>query len=206
MLGDNVSTQNTSSAQERREYQRVKVSLFGRYMLQNRAEFPCQVIDMSPGSASVMAACAGQIGESIVAYVDHIGRIEGVITRLFDGGFGMNIEATDRKRDKLSAKLTWLSNSSELGLPEDRRHDRVVPRNPMSELKLEDGRAYRCKIIDMSLSGAGVEMDVKPAIGSMVVLGGMRGRVVRHFDEGIGIEFVTVQEVTKLGGLMSARQ
>jgi len=31
---------------ENRRYQRVKVDLLGRYMLADRREFPCQVIDM----------------------------------------------------------------------------------------------------------------------------------------------------------------
>ena len=64
----------------------------------------------------------------MVAYIDHIGRIEGKIVRAFDGGFAMSINATARKRDKLAAKLTWLANRHELNLPEDRRHDRVTPK------------------------------------------------------------------------------
>ncbi|MFZ0374829.1 MAG: PilZ domain-containing protein, partial [Xanthobacteraceae bacterium] len=35
--------------QDRRRHQRVKVNLLGRYMLPDRREFPCQVINMSPG-------------------------------------------------------------------------------------------------------------------------------------------------------------
>jgi len=34
---------------------------------------------------------------------------------------------------------------------------------------------------------------VKPAIGTVLWLGRMRGRVVRHFDEGVAIEFAIVQ-------------
>ena len=33
-------------AEERRRFQRVKVNLLGRYMLEDRREFPCQVINM----------------------------------------------------------------------------------------------------------------------------------------------------------------
>jgi hypothetical protein len=40
------------SAEERRRFQRVKVHLLGRYMLPDRREFPCQVINMSPATAS----------------------------------------------------------------------------------------------------------------------------------------------------------
>ena len=42
---------------------------------------------------------------------------------------------------------------------------------------------------DGSLSGAAVEIDVKPALGVQVILGTMRGQVVRHFDDGIAVEF-----------------
>ena len=41
-------------AEERRRHQRVKVNLLGRYMLADRREFPCQVIDVSfPARSSI---------------------------------------------------------------------------------------------------------------------------------------------------------
>ena len=48
---------------ERRRHQRVKVSLLGRYMLADRREFPCQVVDMSPGGMAVIAPVVGKIGD-----------------------------------------------------------------------------------------------------------------------------------------------
>src|SRR5690606_32606581 len=36
------------SRAERRNFQRVRVKIYGRYMLEDRSEYPCQVIDMSP--------------------------------------------------------------------------------------------------------------------------------------------------------------
>lgn len=182
-----------SSRAERRNFQRVRVKVYGRYMLEDRSEYPCQVIDMSPGDVAFRADRPGELGEKVIAYLDHIGRIEGVVTRLFRDGFAMTIIASDRKRDKLAAQLTWLANRHELDLPEDRRHERVTPRNPMSVLHLEDGQQYRCRIIDLSLSGAAVEIETKPAIGVAVTLGNMRGRVVRHFEDGIAIEFAALQ-------------
>ncbi|WP_420410464.1 PilZ domain-containing protein [Hoeflea sp.] len=89
--------------------------------------------------------------------------------------------------------MTWLANKHELGLPEDRRHERLAANNPSSEIRLDDGRVYPCRIIDLSVSGAAIEIDVRPAFGTMVVLGNMRGRVVRHFQEGIALEFTTIQ-------------
>lgn len=178
---------------ERRDAQRVSVKLYGRFMLEDRTEHPCQVIDMSPASVALRSDVAGEPGEKCIVYLDHIGRIEGVLTRTFQDGFAVTIVASDRKRDKLAAQLTWLANRHELDLPEDRRHERVAPRNPISVLQLTDGRQYQCRIIDLSLSGAAVEIDVKPALGTAVTLGTMRGRVVRHFEEGVAIEFAVVQ-------------
>ena len=105
----------------------------------------------------------------------------------------MSINATGRKREKLAAQLTWIANKHELGLPEDRRHDRLTPRVTRTELKLEDGRRYPCRLMDLSLSGAAVDIDIRPPIGTAVQLGSMRGRVVRHFVEGVAIEFLTLQ-------------
>src|SRR5919107_2804725 len=135
-------------AQERRKHQRVKVNLLGRYMLANRREYPCQVINMSPGGILLMAPVAGQIGDRVIAYVDHLGRLEGKIARSVPNGFAMTIAATSRKRDKLAAQLTWLANRHILNLPEDRRHGRLVPRNTRSTITLPNGATMPCQILD----------------------------------------------------------
>lgn len=194
-------TDNARSARPARSYaqlprfQRVRVSLLGRYMLTDRREFPCQVLEMSPGDAVVIAPISGMAGERVIAYIDHLGRIEGDITDVIDGGFKMDIVATSRKRDKMAAQLTWLANKELLNLPEDRRHERVVPDNRHSTVVLDDGRRYNCKIIDISLSGAAIELAVRPAMGTPVTLGRMRARVVRHFGDGVAVEFVSAQEM-----------
>jgi hypothetical protein len=176
-------------------FQRVKVSLLGRYMLADRREFPCQVLEMSPGDAVVIAPVCGTVGERVIGYIDFIGRIEGSVIDSIEGGFSMNIIASDRKRDKMAAQLTWLANKDILNLPEDRRHERVVPDNRHSTVVLDDGRRYNCKIIDISLSGAAIELAVRPAMGTPVTLGRMRARVVRHFQNGVAVEFASAQEM-----------
>jgi hypothetical protein len=183
------------SYQQMPRFQRVKVSVLGRYMLADRREFPCQVLEMSPGDAVVVAPVPGGVGERVIAYIDHIGRIEGQISGEVDGGFVMDVAASPRKRDKMAAQLTWLANKDILNLPEDRRHERVVPDIRHSTVVLDDGRRYNCKIIDISLSGAAIELAVRPAMGTPVTLGRMRARVVRHFTDGVAVEFAAAQEM-----------
>jgi len=186
------------SRPERRAFQRVRVKIYGRFMLEDRTEHPCQVVDMSPGNVALRSERVGEPGEKVIAYLDHIGRVEGVVTRCLDDGFAMTIVASDRKKEKLAAQLTWLANKHELDLPEDRRHERVAPRNPWSVLRLSDGREYRCRIIDLSLSGAALEIEVKPALGVQVTLGTQRGQVVRHFQDGVAVEFAALQRLETL--------
>ncbi|SOC38902.1 PilZ domain-containing protein [Rhizobium subbaraonis] len=178
---------------EQRSFQRVSVNLAGRLMLPSHDEYDCTVIDMSPGEVFFTCHAQPHPGERIIAYIDHLGRIEGTVAKVTDDGFVILVNATDRKREKLAAQLTWIANRHELGLPEDRQHDRLTPRNGRTELALNDGRHYPCRIIDLSLSGAAIDIEVRPAIGTPVQLGNMRGRVVRHFQEGVAIEFSSVQ-------------
>jgi hypothetical protein len=190
---------------ERRRFQRVKVHLLGRYMLPDRREFPCQVLNMSPGGLAMLAPGIGNVGDRVIAYLDHIGRVEGKITRIIDNGFAMTVGATPRKRDKLAAQLTWLANRDILNLPEDRRHDRIVPRNPMSTLTLEDGSLMSCRIIDMSRSGAAISADHRPPMNSQVFLGRVQSRVVRYLDHGFALEFVHEQLEETLEDSVTAR-
>ncbi|HZL30375.1 MAG TPA: PilZ domain-containing protein [Pseudolabrys sp.] len=187
-------------AEERRRHQRVKVNLLGRYMLADRREFPCQVVDMSPGGMAVVAPNVGQPGERVIAYVDHLGRLEGKIARLIDSGFAMTIAATPRKRDKLAAQLTWLANRQILNLPEDRRHGRFVPRNPVTRLILQNGENVTCRVIDLSASGAAISIapNLLPPVGSAVTIGKTAGRVVRHIEDGFAIEFTRLQHPDSL--------
>src|SRR5437660_5245818 len=177
------------AAEERRRFQRVKDHLLGRYMLPDRREFPCQIINMSPGGLALLAPGIGNVGDRVIAYLDHIGRVEGKITRIIDNGFAMTVGATARKRDKLAAQLTWLANRDILNLPEDRRHDRIVPRNPIAMLTLEDGTKITCRIIDMSLSGTAIAAETRPPLNSLVSLGELQARGVRDLEDGFGLGF-----------------
>jgi hypothetical protein len=105
----------------------------------------------------------------------------------------MSISSSQRKRDKLSAQLTWLANRSILDLPEDRRHQRVATRDQTTTVRMEAGAEEKCRIVDLSVSGVAVISDNRPPIGSTVRVGKAPGRVVRHLESGFAVEFTRVQ-------------
>ena len=95
-------------------------------------------------------------------------------------------------------------NRQALGLPEDRRHERIAPHYSRTTLKTSDGREYAAKLIDISISGAAMNVEASPPIGAPVTVGQTPAQVVRHFVGGIAVEFTrllsqeTFGEDTKL--------
>ncbi len=174
---------------ERRRFARAKLALIGRYMLQDRREFPCQTIDISVGGIALTAPVQGAVGERVVCYFDALGRIEGLIVRHLQFGFAMSANMPAAKREKLVNQLTWLANRKVLGLPEDRRHERIVPHKVNSTLRLPNGTTVPAKIIDISVSGAAVACTAQAGLGAMVHIGRRPARVVRVFDHGLALEF-----------------
>lgn len=183
---------------DRRRYQRIRLNLLGRCMFTDQRECPCQVLEISPGDASFTSSVAGEIGERVIAYIDDIGRLEGVIVDKSEHGFLMSISASERKRDKLADILTWLANRHVLSLEEDRRHLRRSPRRSDASVLFPDGVTHNCRVIDMSLSGAALATSLRPPLGSSVRLGRIGARVVRHFEDGIGIEFMRLMSDTAI--------
>lgn len=187
--------------QERRRFHRVQLDLLGRFMLEDRSEYPCRLQDISPGDVAVLTAGYVRLDERVILYVDQLGRFEGKVARRFAGGFALTTSMTDRKREKLAAQLTWFANRGELRLPEDRRHERIQPTEPVVDMTLEDGRKYRVRIIDLSLSGAALQSDVRPAIGSRLLVGSTASRVVRHLEEGFAVEFSSPKSLETISNL-----
>jgi hypothetical protein len=181
---------------DRRKYRRIAVSLQGRFMPEDKQEYPCEVINMSAGGMALLAPVSCQPGERIVAYLDNLGRLEGTVARTFEGGFAVELTVSAQKRERISNLLTWHVNR-ELG-GEERQHERVAPRIAAQKLILPNGDVHDCRVIDVSLSGASIATTVKPPLESVVVLGRLRGRVVRHHDQGLAIQFAELQDPDSL--------
>ena len=181
-------------APDKRKYRRVPIRVLGRFMREDKEEYPCQVVNMSAGGMAMLSPAQCRDGERIVAYLENFGRIEGIVVRSVEGGFAARIVASKYKREKIANLLTWLINRESLGLNEERKHERVVPRNPLSKLTLPNGDVFDCRIIDVSLSGASIAIVKRPMLQTEVILGRMRGRVVRHHDTGVAVQFAEMQD------------
>jgi hypothetical protein len=164
-------------------------TLYGRYMLPDLSEHPCQVTNLTTTGATFVTTTIPDIGLPIVAYLEELGRIEAISDKAVPGGFRISFSLKGSRLEKLEARIKWLGERPASG-DEERRHARFEPRESQSQITLPDGRVYNCEVVDISVSGAGITVDVMPSLGTYVMLGKMRGRVVRYLENGVAIEFV----------------
>jgi len=178
---------------DRRRHKRVEIQCLGRFMRADKAEYPCRLQDVSVGGAAILTPQSVALGEHVIAYFDEIGRIDGPVVRLIEGGFAMQIQATQHRREKMASQLTWLINRKILGIPESRRHDRIVPKNMDSVLTLPDGTQMPVRMLDVSISGASIAFEGPMPIGTELQLGRLRARVARRHEQGLALQFLDIQ-------------
>jgi hypothetical protein len=163
--------------------------IFGRFMLPDMSEHPCQVLEITENGAVFVTATVPPVGQSLVAYLEEIGRVEAVCAAPVPGGFKIEYALQGPRLERLRQRINWLHNK-ESGAPDTRRHARFEPTEKVSQISLPDGRVYNCEVLDISISGAAIKTEVMPSVGTYLMLGKMRGRVVRYLDHGVAIEFV----------------
>jgi PilZ domain len=179
----------------KRRHLRFELTLLGRFMRSNKQEYPCRSTDISVGGGCFMSPVAVDEGERIVAYIDELGGVEGTVVRTFDGGFAMKFAATLHKREKLAAQITWLINRAELEGMDGRRagHERIASASAATLMRLPDEQEIEVTLQDVSISGASVITAARPSLGTQVALGKLRAIVVRYHPEGLGVQFVDIQ-------------
>jgi len=185
---------------ERRRDVRIIVSIPGRYSLSDRRDargerrvFACRAVNVSPHAIALATPVNGNVGERVFAHIDHLGKLEGPVVRPLERGFVMNIVASEEERDRLAAKIEWLESYKNHDAQDLRADGRMVPANPYSKMVLSDGSVETCLVLDLSVSGAAISADTVPEVGTVLAIGRVVGRVVRHFVGGFGVQFVERQ-------------
>lgn len=175
---------------ERRRFKRIRVDLPGRlFVPAEEREARCTVIDLSPGGAAIDCEIAPVQDAQVVLYVDGFGRFEGTVVRPQGGGFGVRFNCSPLKRERIAEQLMLFLNKTLVDSTVMRRHERA-PTKGFTRFTRADGQLVRCEVLDLSTSGVSVKTDIRPPIGEYVLIGQMAGRIARHHESGIGIEFV----------------
>ncbi len=187
---------------ERGQNSRIIVSIPGSYMLADhrngrgeRRTFPCRAVNLSPETLALAAPISGRIGERAFVTVDQIGKFKGSVIRLLDGGFVMNIVASDEERVNLAAKIDWFEQYKNFDVSDQRADQRFVPENSWSRLVFADGTSEDCFVLDLSASGAALSAQAMPKVGTVLAMATIVARVARHFDGGFAVQFTERQNM-----------
>ena len=172
-----LSVVAAGSASDRRRSRRTRLNLRGRCLLSDGAEHPCQTIDVSTSGLAISAYVVAEMGERIVAYIDELGRFEGVVTRRGDGWFAIEASISRSRIDRLAQKLSELS-----GEGAEVYGSQAQVRT--AELRTEFGQSFVVRLADHNrigarvianfqlLPGARVTVDRRPAIVARETAGG----------------------------------
>ena len=183
---------SAKSPAERRRFRRVRLDLPGRLFLPaDGEEAPCQIGDLSPGGANVTCALMPATGTQVVLYIDGFGRFEGQIVRRSGENFGVRFACTVLKRERIAEQLTLFLNNALVEGAMLRRER--ANHKEFAKFTRADGQITHCEIMDISAGGVSLRSDIRPGLGEFVLIANMAGRVVRHHDKGIDIEFVGQQ-------------
>ena len=174
-----------------------------RLLLPSGAERRCEVTAIDPDCALFLTPEPLPEGTPLVAYIEEIGRVDGTAGEPAGNGQWVNFTFDENRQPRFVRHLRWLIRRERGLAAAERRHTRFEPRDRSARFSLPGGREEACEVIDISLSGAGVKSRAKPSIGSPVMLGRMKGRVVRHFPEGFAIELLTPLERSDLDSALT---
>ncbi len=179
-----------SPRKDKRRNHRVQLRTGGRFLNENSEDHGLLTVNISCGGALVISTHQPEIDARIVCYIDDLGRVSAQVVRRTSDGFAMKFQTSQRKRDKLADKLTWLINRDRLGLKEERKAPRYATRGPAIVVR-EDGREVQCRVVDISLTGASFETEgPAPFVGEPVKAGNLAGEVVRRTRTGFAIRYI----------------
>jgi len=175
---------------EQRSSERVPVRLAGKlFVPAEEITLDCTIINLSVGGAGIHCPEPPPLDCFVVLYIDKFGRFEGVTTRYVEGELGLKFVCKEAKRQRLEQDLAAYVADGMTGVTRLRRHRRDAAPVQIDYFTMGDGCEAPCKLMDISLQGALLKTKARPAIGEIIQLGQTRGWVVRHHDEGIGVQF-----------------
>jgi hypothetical protein len=170
-----------------------RLRLRGRYMLPDRSEHECETCAVAAEWIDFAAPGGADVGDRVIAYIDELGRIEGVVAAATTGGFAIAVTASLGKRERLTRKIAWLYDRQEGRAAEARKHQRIEPETEARIDIVFEGQSDEAAVVDCSQSGVALytELPLKP--GDKLAIGGLTAKVVRIRNGVLAAEFDKLQ-------------
>jgi len=169
-----------------RKFQRTPVALEGTIFAAGNVQ-ACQIMDLSAGGARLRRDNPMPLEGELFLYIKGFGRFPAQVVR--NDGAQVAVRFTV-ENEVVMALLKGLSNYvAGYDTPNTKLRKEVrVPTSIAAVCRLADGTAVPCEIIDASMRSMALRISERPRIGSLVMLGRTKVRVVRHLAQGIAVQ------------------
>ena len=167
--------------------------LLGHCLLPDGQEYACSARSLSLVGAELHLDANLAVGDAVTCQLDRIGFLRGHVTKASAGGFTVALDLTDARRERLAARIAWLSACAD-GRVEQRAAPRITPVHTDVTVVFEDGFPIEGRILDVSPFGAAIALDgrLRPFVGQTVKVGKRYAEVVRSLEgeeRGMAVRF-----------------
>ena len=167
-----------------------------RLLIENIVESKGVIIGMSMTEMTAASRHQVKKGDEVVAYINGRDRVTGTVSRTMGNVFAVKMELTKPKRERLVELLTAeLAKRDGIVAEGDIvTEKRFALRRKVSDREslciLPDNQKHKCSVIDISLTGLGIEIEPVLKIGQILQVGRMKAKVVSEITNGYGLELV----------------
>jgi len=179
-------------ANDQRKYIRAQTRIVGNLSILSSA-FSCCVVDLSASGAGLVFDTEGPQPDMVgLLAIDGFGDFDGLTMRYSGSVLGFRFLVGEAERHHLLAKLTVLAAEGFRSLNQLRECKRWPSMAQLCWTR-STGEKESCRVLNISLRGVSLESSVRPPVGEFLHLGMTYGRVIRHHEEGIAVQFLPEQ-------------
>lgn len=172
-----------------RRHQRSEMELAVEFLPEDQVERRGALVDISAGGAFVKTDYIPAVDDVLAVKIDRIGFMQATVVRANEDGFAVKFEHRRDRAARLADKLTWMVNGG-CSLAERRAAERFLQHRG-AVMGWDENDNVPCQVVDISTTGALIDMENRPPVGTRVQIGRQCAIVIRHTKGGVGLEFAT---------------
>ena len=198
MVGKSPVKTNTNIAQhlsdDRAEYERVRTALAGKMFVPTEdMTLDCQIVNLSAGGARIQCEAPPPRHIRVVLYIEGFGRFEAITTRYVRDELGLRFVGTEEKRQRLLQDIASFINGGVTRATQLRRHVRTASTS-FGYFVPSSGEFCLLQCTERLIARDVASNERTSSHWRDREFGCTRGRVVRHHENGIAIQFLGVEK------------
>jgi hypothetical protein len=164
-----------------------------------RPDFYAVTTDLSVAGLRFRSASVPSLGETLTCSIRHAGTLEVLVVHRTKTAFVTRVTRAEVAIPVIVRRLLDLAEDQGCDLAPRRVHPRFVPDRPDILVTTASGVQVPGRLINVSASGAALQVDIRLEPGTRITLGRTPATVARCFEDGIGAAFLELLERDNVG-------